>query len=164
MNFTTKIIQATQPEPPTPQKLLIKQAELNARSMSQQLTDNRTTRIKPITYEEAQQKIIISPPQGVTRVSPIHIYNNSKGGKSIRPRRIGDELADCALQRGQRPSRQALRIANALRVEKLLETGKYGNISSLAKHLKMCRSTLSDLLNMLNRSNAEIEKILFELN
>ncbi len=106
---------------------------------------------------------MIPPPEGVTKVSPITIFNNSRGGKSIRARRVGDELANQALSRGQRPSRQAIKMANALRVERILDTGRYRSIRELAARTKISRNTLAELLNMLNQGIMEIEAQLYEM-
>ncbi len=170
MIFTSRIVkespemppessQEAAPLPRSPCRLKLKQAS----NMGARLKKNRTTSLASISYEEAQQKITMRPPEGVTKVSPITIYQNNRGGKAIRARRVGDELANQALSRGQRPTRRAIKMANALRVERLLETGRYKSVRELAMRTGISRNTLGELLEMLNQGVKEIEKVLFEV-
>ena len=134
-----------------------------ARAVPQKIALRTREAIRTVSYQEAQQELKIEPPKGVTKVSPIKIFYNEKGGKSIRPRRVGDELEERALKRGERPSKRALKMANALCLERIMESGKYANITQLAKRTRICRNRYAELLEMLNRSREEIEAILFEL-
>lgn len=60
------------------------------------------------------------------------------------------------------PTKRAIRMANAIMLERLLVTGKYGSATHLAKLIGVSQPHVTQLLNMLNLSPAEIEAILFE--
>ena len=100
-------------------------------------------------------------------ISPITFSYTGKGEKHIRPRTLADEMSAKALQRGSRPTRRAIKMANALELEYELERGAWSKCSGkslrkFAERVGISRNTLSELLNMLNRPVKDIEAILFE--
>ena len=100
-------------------------------------------------------------------ISPITFSYTGKGEKHIRPRTLADEMSAKALQRGSRPTRRAIKMANALALEHELERGAWSKCSGkslrkFAERVGISRNTLSELLNMLNRPVKDIEAILFE--
>ncbi len=122
----------------------------------------RKTSTQDISYEETQQAITRAAPSGVTKVSLVTFYRDSKGCRQLRARTVGDELAEQALQRGKRPSRKAIRMANAIKLEQVLESGRFKSIREAAQRCGISRNTAAELLNMLNQSPEEIETILYE--
>ena len=75
---------------------------------------------------------------------------------------MGDELASRALPKEQTPSTEAIRMANALMLERILGTGIFDSPAAFAKMIGISRKLMSDLLSMLNNPPSEIERILFE--
>lgn len=73
-----------------------------------------------------------------------------------------DPLADGALLPGERPTTAAVRMANALMLEQILGTGAFGNASELARAVGISKDVVSELLAMLDKPVAEIERLLFE--
>ena len=60
------------------------------------------------------------------------------------------------------PTNDAVRMANAILLEQVLATGEYKNASRLATQIGVSKNVLSDLLAMLNKPVAEMERVLFE--
>ncbi len=102
------------------------------------------------------------PRAGWDKSIPVTLTFTSQGShKSLRMRTIGDELAAQALPREETPSTEAIRMANALMLEKMLGTGHFTNASDLARQIGVSKKLVSDLLAMLNLPVDEIERILF---
>ena len=57
---------------------------------------------------------------------------------------------------------RAIRMANAIMLEKLLGTGQYKSPAALAAKIGVNRSLLSELLALLNQPPEDIERQLFE--
>lgn len=94
---------------------------------------------------------------------PISLNTRDCGSqKFIRQRTKADELAEQALPVGQRPTSRAIRMANALMLERLLGTGQFASASELARCIGVQKHLLSDLLALLNMPVEEIERWLFE--
>lgn len=101
-------------------------------------------------------------PKGTTFSIPF-IINKRKGeGATIRLRTKEDDLIAEGGSKGNRPTARAIKMANALMVERLLTTGKFGSATALAKKLGVSQPHLTGMLNMLNMEPAEMERILFE--
>ena len=98
-----------------------------------------------------------------TYTFPVVIEFDSNRRKTVRQRNRGDDIAAKALKKGERPTRDAIRMANALYIEKLLESGKFKSIRVLARKTGISYDVIYKLLHMLNRSNADIEAQLFEV-
>ncbi len=81
------------------------------------------------------------------------------------PRRckVVDEVARGALPVHHRPTNDAVRMANALLLEQVLGTGQFKNASRLATQIGISKNVVSELLSMLNKPVAEIERLLFEV-
>lgn len=94
---------------------------------------------------------------------PVVLEFNRKAVKTIRTRTEADDKVERALRRGERPTRRAIRMANALYLERLLETGRFSSPRSLALSTGICPDVIQSTLNMLDRSNEEIEAILHEV-
>ncbi len=82
-------------------------------------------------------------------------------GAAARQRTVGDELAAGA---APCPTTRAIRMANALMLERILGTGQFKSPAALAAKLGISRSVVSELLRMQNLPPAGIEmtKVLFE--
>ena len=94
---------------------------------------------------------------------PIALTTRDCGSqKFIRQRTKADELAEEALPAGNRPTSRAIRMANALMLERLLGTGQFASASELARCIGIQKHLLSDLLALLNMPVPEIEKWIFE--
>lgn len=81
--------------------------------------------------------------------------------KRLRLRTLGDELADAVSQK-PRPTTRAIRMANALMLERILGSGQFRSPAALASRLGISRSIISNLLAVLNLPPSEIEHVLFE--
>lgn len=90
------------------------------------------------------------------------IYASNGSHKIMRTRTIGDEVAAQARSAAYSPSTNAIRMANALRIEEILGTGQFRSASDLARKMGVSRKLMSDLLGMLNLPVEEIERLLFE--
>lgn len=53
-------------------------------------------------------------------------------------------------------------MANAIMLERLLVTGKYGSATNMARLIGVSQPLVTQMLNMLNVDPEEIERILFE--
>lgn len=92
----------------------------------------------------------------------VKIGTDSCGSKKqISRRTLGDELADKVASQA-RPSTRAIRLANALLLEQILETGRFRSPAALAEKIGISRSVMSDLLALLDTPVHEMERILFE--
>jgi len=100
--------------------------------------------------------------EGDTYTVPVTFEFNRNSVKTIRRKTEADVKAERALKRGERPTRRAIRMANALYLERLLETGRFSSPYRLAESTGICRDTIYDLLHMLNCSVEEMEAALFE--
>lgn len=127
----------------------------------------RKVSIKDADKQELQFTTRYVDAENRTIISPIKFSYTGKGEKHIRPRTLADEIAEKVLQRGSRPTRRAIKMANALALEHELEHGAWSkcggkSLRKFAERVGISRNTLSELLNMLNRPVKEIEKILYE--
>ncbi len=115
------------------------------------------------TMEELNRPVSIPTTAGCQLTIPIRITTADQGSmKKIRRRTVGDELADKVRASGAAPTLRAIRMANALMLERILGTGQFRSPAALAGKLGINRTVISDLLNMLNLPPEEIERILFE--
>ncbi len=78
---------------------------------------------------------------------------------SMRVRTQEDEMLSNAAGPGRRPTARAIRMANAIQMERLLTTGKFGSASQLSRMIGVSQPHIT---NMLNLPPDEIERILFE--
>ncbi len=115
------------------------------------------------TMEELNRPVSIPTTKGCHLSIPIRITTADQGSmKKIRRRTVGDELADRVAQTRKCPTLRAIRMANALMLERILGTGQFRSPAALAGKLGINRTVISDLLKMLNLPPEEIERILFE--
>lgn len=92
----------------------------------------------------------------------VRISTCSSGSKKqIRRCTVGDELADRAAALAH-PSTRAIRLANAILLEQILETGHFRSPAALAEKIGISRSLISELLSLLDMPPDQMEKILFE--
>ena len=93
---------------------------------------------------------------------PVQMSTSSRGTlREIRRKTVGDSLANQLAQKPQ-PTMRAIRMANAIMLEKLLGTGQYKSPAALAAKIGVNRSLLSELLALLNQPPEDIERQLFE--
>lgn len=111
---------------------------------------------------ELDEVLTLRPRAGWDKSIPIILTYGSKGShRQLRPRTIGDELASRALPKEKTPSTEAIRMANALMLERILGTGIFDSPAAFAKKIGISRKLMSDLLAMLNNPPSEIERIIF---
>lgn len=119
-----------------------------------------SSRLHQLGHLDSPVEIPVSP--GWDASLPIRLDTGSCGSmKHLRLRTVGDELADEAA-RVPRPTVRAVRMANALMLERILGTGQFRSPAELASKLGISRSVISDLLSMLDFPPAVMEEILFE--
>ncbi len=110
--------------------------------------------------DELARPISLPTTPGCDRTVAIKLSTANQGTlRQVRQRTVGDELAASA---AQAPTTRAIRMANALMLERILGTGQFKSPAALAAKLGISRSVVSELLGMLNLPPAEIERILFE--
>jgi len=100
-------------------------------------------------------------PQGCDFSIP-YIIDRSSVTPVLRLRTQEDDLVDAVCQCNKFPTKRAIRMANAIMLERLLVTGKYGSATHLAKLIGVSQPHVTQMLNLLNLPPAEIEAILFE--
>ena len=116
---------------------------------------------KPLALCE-QPAAVDKPKDGATFSLPFIMEYDRTGSKIMRLRTKEDDLIEHTRTRSSVPSARAIRMANAIMVERLLTTGKFGSATALAKRLGVSQPHLTTMLNMLNLPPEEIEQILFE--
>mgnify|MGYP002733017486 CR=1 FL=1 len=99
------------------------------------------------------------PAEGLLDVVPVHFARGKSGGVEIR---LGKRLCVDAPGKGARPSIRAQRLANALALDMLLQSGRYSSMSELARKLGITLRILQHHLPLLELSPAEMEEVLFE--
>lgn len=102
------------------------------------------------------------PGNGTTFSLPFIIENRKGAEAVVRLRTREDDIIAGAGGRRRVPTARAVKMANAIMVERLLTTGKFGSATALAKKLGVSQPHLTGMLNMLNMDPEEIERILFE--
>lgn len=130
-------------------------------------TTSRPTRSEvssvSITPLNAFEKLEAPAAESYHASVPIALHTKNRGTmKFLRQRTKGDELAERARKKGQRPTSRAIRMANALMLERLLGTGQFASASDLARRIGIGKHLLSDRLALLNMPVEEIERWLFE--
>ena len=103
----------------------------------------------------------VDVPQGCDFSIP-YIIDHSTVTPVLRLRTAEDDLVDAVCQCDKFPTKRAIRMANAIMLERLLVTGKYGSATNMARLIGVSQPHVTQLLNMLNLPPAEIEAILFE--
>lgn len=103
----------------------------------------------------------VDVPQGCDFSIP-YIIDHSTVTPVLRLRTEEDDLVDAVCQCDTFPTKRAIRMANAIMLERLLVTGKYGSATNMARLIGVSQPHVTQLLNMLNLPPAEIEAILFE--
>ncbi|MBQ8900591.1 MAG: hypothetical protein IJY72_06530, partial [Akkermansia sp.] len=103
----------------------------------------------------------VDVPQGCDFSIP-YIIDHSSVVPMLRLRTAEDDLVDAVCQCDKFPTKRAIRMANAIMLERLLVTGKYGSATNMARLIGVSQPHVTQLLNMLNLPPAEIEAILFE--
>ncbi len=83
------------------------------------------------------------------------------GWGPVQPR--GHARARCAAGEGQRPTRRAIRMANAIMMERILTSARFSSAREFSEALGVSQPVVSNALKMLNLPPDEIERILFEV-
>ncbi len=113
--------------------------------------------------ENLNTPVVIPTTSGCEHSVAIRFCTGSNGSlKTLRLRTLGDELEEEVAATQDHPTTDAIRMANAIMLEKILGTGRFRSPAALAKKLGISRSVFSKLLNLLNLPPAEIERRLFE--
>ena len=122
-----------------------------------------TSRQKLEALEDLNRPVVIPTTYGCQHSVAIRLTTGSNGSlKTLRLRTVGDELEDEVTATHDHPTTEAIRMANAILLEKILGTGQFRSPAALAEKLGINRSVFSKLLNLLNLPPAEIERRLFE--
>ena len=108
-----------------------------------------------------RQKTRQTLPDG-SYLCPVVVEFNSNARKVIRNRTVEDDMAEPALKKGERPSRRARMMANAIFLEDLLERGVFSSPHELARRCGIRPDTIYECLALLNRPAEEVEGVLFE--
>lgn len=95
-----------------------------------------------------------------TNSVPLSLVFNSKGAKTLISRQPDDTRP--ALAKGQRPSKRAIRLANALMVEQMLHEGAFPSVEAAMRALGITRSMRTCLFRTLDMSPQEMERVLNE--
>ena len=74
-----------------------------------------------------------------------------------------DDLIKSAEGAGQRPTTRAIRMANAILMERILTSGKFSSAHQFSMALGVSQTLVCNALKMLNLPPDEIERILFEV-
>ncbi len=62
-----------------------------------------------------------------------------------------------------RPTKRAIRMANAIMMERILTSGRFSSVREFSEALGVSQPVVSNALKMLNLPPDEIERILFEV-
>lgn len=103
----------------------------------------------------------VDVPQGSDFSIP-YIIDHSSATPVLRLRTAEDDLVNAVCQCNKFPTKRAIRMANAIMLERLLVTGKYGSATNLAKLIGVSQPHVTQMLNLLNLPPSEIEHVLFE--
>lgn len=130
-------------------------------TLSASLPDGEWMRMDDTDYWQAEDSAFLEG--GTYRMRGTLTNKDLLGGtkKQIRRCTVGDELADKAAAQA-RPSTRAIRLANAILLEQILETGHFRSPAALAEKIGISRSLISELLSLLDMPPDQMEKILFE--
>ncbi|MBR4108265.1 MAG: hypothetical protein IKK45_06240 [Akkermansia sp.] len=66
------------------------------------------------------------------------------------------------MEKGKRPTKRAIRMANALRLEQMLHAGQFRSLADIRMTYGITRMVLAKTLDMLDHSPQEIAAILRE--
>ncbi len=104
----------------------------------------------------------VTTAQGYDLSIPIIRERRSTNSQYLRVRTREDDMLASAAGPGCRPTPRAIRMANAIMLERLLTSGKFGSATQLARLIGVSQPHITTMLNMLNLPPEEIERILFE--
>ncbi len=104
----------------------------------------------------------VTTAQGYDLSIPIIRERRSTNSQYLRVRTREDDMLASAAGLGCRPTPRAIRMANAIMLERLLTSGKFGSATQLARLIGVSQPHITTMLNMLNLPPEEIERILFE--
>ncbi len=100
---------------------------------------------------------------GFNLTVPIHFGTDTQGSlKKIRRKTIADVTEERVIEAHDSPSTRAIRMANALMLERILGSGLFCSAADMANQVGVNRSVLCDMLKMLDLPPDEIERLLFE--
>jgi len=112
-----------------------------------------------------EDNVIRNKVDDLTYVSPFMFRYNDRGKRELvrlTEGMVAEEAAWEERQQKATPSRRAVKMANAIQLEWLLETGRFRSMGELARKAGVRRDTLNEYLQMLDLPLREIEQILFE--
>ncbi len=123
----------------------------------------RTSQQKLDAMTDLNTPVSIPPSPGCEHSVAIRLTTANFGSlKTLRVRTLGDEIEKQVAATNDRPTTDAIRMANAIMLERILGTGQFRSPAALAERLGINRSVFSKLLSLLNLPPAEIERRLFE--
>lgn len=127
---------------------------------------------RPIAPEEMRElrlrllrqnrPIVLKPSPGFDVSVPFLMSTASSGSRrELRVRTALDDEA--ARQLAPIPTTCAIRMANALMIDRILRSGAFKNVSQFAQAIGVSKSMVGDLLTLLDQPPTEIERQLFEV-
>ncbi len=114
------------------------------------------------TRSLSEQLAEVEVPEGFDFSIPIIRERDAENCISLRVRTREDDLVESAEGAGQRPTSRAIRMANAILMERILTSGKFSSANQFAMALGVSQTLVCNRLKMLNLPPDEIERILFE--
>ncbi len=111
----------------------------------------------------SEQLADVEVPPGFDFSIPIIRERDKENCISLRVRTREDDLIESAAGEGQRPTKRAIRMANAIMMERILTSGRFSSAREFSEALGVSQPVVSNALKMLNLPPDEIERILFEV-
>ncbi len=113
--------------------------------------------------EDMERPVSAPTTAGFNLTVPIHFGTDNQGTlKKIRRKTIADVTEERVFEAHDSPSTRAIRMANALMLERILGSGLFRSAADMANQVGINRSVLCDMLKMLDLPPDEIERLLFE--
>ncbi len=125
-------------------------------------TNEKKGGLWPETKHLNEQLADVEVPPGFDFSIPITRERNAENCIILRVRTKEDDLIESAAGEGKRPTARAVRMANAIQMERILTSGKFSSANQFAMALGVSQTLVCNTLKMLDLPPAEIEKILFE--
>lgn len=100
------------------------------------------------------------PVDGLVDSFSVRVSRDRSSRNLLSVRSAEDDFIDSLPSRGMRPTREAVSMANALAMDKLLQSGRFKSLTQFASYLGISKSVLIRHLNMLNYPIEEQERCL----
>ncbi len=116
----------------------------------------------PETRSLSEQLADVDVPFGYDFSIPVIRERDKENCIMLRVRTKEDDLIENAAGEGKRPTARAIRMANALQMERILTSGRFSSANQFAMALGVSQTLVCNTLKMLDLPPSEIERILFE--